>query len=83
MTEEKEGKAAKRKGCGFTLSLSNIGRKASNKCLIEIQFSVHNKTDFIKNIVGLNYFLCLVNLGVIPMKNSKFIPGIGRESTER
>lgn len=43
MTEEKEGKAAKRKGCGFTLSLSNIGRKAGNECLIEIQLSVHNK----------------------------------------
>ena len=50
MTEEKEVKAAKRKGCGFTLSLSNIGRKASNKCLIEIQFSVHNKmTDTVQS----------------------------------
>lgn len=26
---------------------------------------------------------CFLNFGVKPMKNSKFIPGIGRESTER
>ena len=31
----------------------------------------------------LHYFLLFPNFGVMPMKNSKLMPGIGRDSTER
>ena len=36
-------------------------------------------------VIGIIYntYFLLPHLGVIPRKNSKFIPGIGRESTER
>lgn len=52
-------------------------------CLSSFRFNVFIDSEFKYSIYKLSYRFFFPHLGVMPIKNSKLIPGIGRDNTER